>query len=59
MLTSQGVQVNDSYRGTLSSYCYTLMCIHHLQTRETPVLPCLQAINPPRYCLPLRIATLQ
>lgn len=42
-------QVNDSYRGTLSSYCYVLMCIHHLQTREPPVLPCLQAIQPPTH----------
>ena len=39
-------QVNDSYRGTLSSYCYVLMCIHHLQTRSPPILPCLQAIQP-------------
>ena len=34
--------VNDSYRGTLSSYCYVLMCIHLLQTRSPPVLPSLQ-----------------
>jgi hypothetical protein len=43
----QWLQVNDSYRGTLSSYCYVLMCIHHLQNRDTPILPCLQAIQPP------------
>lgn len=35
--------VNEPYTGTLSSYCYILMCIHQLQTRKTPVLPCLQA----------------
>lgn len=34
--------VNDSYRGTLSSYCYVLMCINLLQTRSPPVLPSLQ-----------------
>lgn len=39
-------QVNDSYRGTLSSYCYVLMCIHLLQQRSPPVLPCLQAMQP-------------
>jgi hypothetical protein len=39
--------VNDSYRGTLSSYCYVLMCIHLLQQREKPVLPCLHSITPP------------
>lgn len=36
--------VNDPYRGTLSSYCYVLMCIHLLQTRPTPVLPVLQSL---------------
>ena len=35
--------VNEPYTGTLSSYCYILMCIHLLQTRTPPVLPCLQA----------------
>ena len=35
--------VNDPYRGTLSSYCYVLMCVHLLQTRSPPALPCLQA----------------
>lgn len=35
-------QVNDPYQGTLSSYCYVLMCIFHLQTRNPPILPVLQ-----------------
>ena len=39
-------QVNDSYRGTLSSYCYVLMCIHLLQQRSPPILPCLQSLDP-------------
>lgn len=39
-------QVNDSYRGTLSSYCYVLMCIHLLQQRSPPILPCLQSMDP-------------
>ena len=39
-------QVNDSYRGTLSSYCYVLMCIHILQQRSPPILPCLQEMQP-------------
>ena len=38
--------VNDPYRGTLSSYCYVLMCIHLLQTRPKPVLPPLQQLPP-------------
>lgn len=38
--------VNDAYRGTLSSYCYVLMCIHLLQTRPVPVLPVLQQLPP-------------
>lgn len=38
--------VNDPYRGTLSSYCYVLMCIYHLQSRYPPVLPILQALPP-------------
>ncbi len=46
-------QVNDSYRGTLSSYCYVLMCIHLLQQRSPPILPCLQAMEPTHTrCLP-------
>ena len=39
-------QVNDSYRGTLSSYCYVLMCIHLLQQRQPAILPCLQSLKP-------------
>ena len=38
--------VNDPYRGTLSSYCYVLMCIYHLQSRHPPVLPVLQSLPP-------------
>jgi len=38
--------VNEPYTGTLSSYCYILMCIHLLQTRSPPVLPCLQSMTP-------------
>ncbi|KAH7440008.1 hypothetical protein KP509_04G087500 [Ceratopteris richardii] len=39
-------QVNETYRGTLSSYAYVLMCIHFLQQRRPPVLPCLQEMEP-------------
>ncbi|EFJ15494.1 hypothetical protein SELMODRAFT_118423 [Selaginella moellendorffii] len=39
-------QVNDTYRGTLSSYAYVLMCIHFLQQRRPPILPCLQEMRP-------------
>jgi DNA polymerase sigma len=35
-------QINDPYRGSLSSYAYVLMVIHFLQTCRPPVLPCLQ-----------------
>ena len=42
-------QVNDSYRGTLSSYCYVLMCIHLLQQRQPAILPCLQSLKPATY----------
>ncbi|CAM0947488.1 unnamed protein product [Alopecurus aequalis] len=38
--------VNETYRGTLSSYAYVLMCISFLQLREPPILPCLQDIDP-------------
>jgi hypothetical protein len=38
--------VNEPYTGTLSSYCYILMCIHLLQTRQPAVLPCLQNMSP-------------
>lgn len=34
--------LNDAYHGTLSSYAYTLLVIHYLQTLDTCVLPCLQ-----------------
>lgn len=34
--------LNDAYHGTLSSYAYTLLVIHYLQTLPTPILPCLQ-----------------
>ena len=34
--------MNEPYKGTLSSYCYVLMCIHLMQNRSPPVLPCLQ-----------------
>mmetsp|Transcript_130 Transcript_130/g.427 ORF Transcript_130/g.427 Transcript_130/m.427 type:complete len:505 (+) Transcript_130:1226-2740(+) len=39
-------KVNETYRGTLSSYAYVLMCIHLLQRRNPPVLPCLQGMRP-------------
>lgn len=35
-------KVNSTYHGTLSSYCYVIMCIYYLQTRKPPILPCLQ-----------------
>jgi DNA polymerase sigma len=41
-------QINDTYRGTLSSYCYVLMVIHYLQSAchvNPPILPCLQSIE--------------
>eukprot|EP00192_Tetraselmis_astigmatica_P007397 CAMPEP_0117659414 /NCGR_PEP_ID=MMETSP0804-20121206/6420_1 /TAXON_ID=1074897 /ORGANISM="Tetraselmis astigmatica, Strain CCMP880" /LENGTH=751 /DNA_ID=CAMNT_0005466071 /DNA_START=30 /DNA_END=2284 /DNA_ORIENTATION=- len=42
-------EVNEAYQGTLSSYAYVLMCIHLLQNRNPPILPCLQAIKPPTF----------
>ncbi|KAG0560845.1 hypothetical protein M758_9G018100 [Ceratodon purpureus] len=39
-------QVNETYRGTLSSYAYVLMCIHFLQQRRPAILPCLQKMQP-------------
>lgn len=38
--------VNETYQGTLSSYAYVLMCIHFLQQRNPPILPCLQGMKP-------------
>ncbi|KAI3982487.1 hypothetical protein MKX01_031226 [Papaver californicum] len=38
--------VNETYRGTLSSYAYVLMCIHFLQRRRPAILPCLQEMEP-------------
>ncbi|OQU84248.1 UTP:RNA uridylyltransferase 1 [Sorghum bicolor] len=38
--------VNETYRGTLSSYAYVLMCINFLQQCEPKILPCLQAMEP-------------
>ncbi|KAL6780665.1 PAP5 [Auxenochlorella protothecoides x Auxenochlorella symbiontica] len=37
-------KVNEPYTGTLSSYCYALMCVHLLQTRSPPILPALQLL---------------
>lgn len=37
--------VNETYQGTLSSYAYVLMCIHFLQQRNPPILPCLQSMK--------------
>ena len=42
-------QVNQTYAGTLSSYAYVIMCIHLLQTRDPPILPCLQSMQPITY----------
>ncbi|KFK37353.1 hypothetical protein AALP_AA4G245700 [Arabis alpina] len=39
-------RVNETYQGTLSSYAYVLMCIHYLQLRRPPILPCLQEMDP-------------
>uniref|UniRef100_A0A0D9XIC1 RNA uridylyltransferase n=1 Tax=Leersia perrieri TaxID=77586 RepID=A0A0D9XIC1_9ORYZ len=40
-------RVNETYRGTLSSYAYVIMCIHFLQSRR--ILPCLQEMEPTYY----------
>lgn len=43
-------KINDTYRGTLSSYCYVMMVIHFLQSEahcRPPVLPCLQTWQRP------------
>lgn len=37
--------VNETYRGTLSSYAYVLMCINFLQQRRPAILPCLQGMD--------------
>ncbi|KAJ0964232.1 hypothetical protein J5N97_029354 [Dioscorea zingiberensis] len=37
--------VNETYRGTLSSYAYVIMCIHFLQQRKPAILPCLQQMK--------------
>jgi DNA polymerase sigma len=37
-------QVNNPYEGTLSSYAYINLVIFYLQTRNPPVLPCLQSM---------------
>ncbi|KAK9742868.1 hypothetical protein RND81_03G201900 [Saponaria officinalis] len=37
--------INETYQGTLSSYAYVLMCIHFLQQRYPPILPCLQGMK--------------
>ncbi|KAL3649502.1 UTP:RNA uridylyltransferase 1 [Castilleja foliolosa] len=38
-------RVNETYRGTLSSYAYVIMCIHFLQQRRPAILPCLQGME--------------
>ncbi|CAI5483704.1 unnamed protein product [Closterium sp. Yama58-4] len=42
-------QINETFRGTLSSYAYVIMCIHYLQQRQPPILPCLQEMQPHTY----------
>jgi DNA polymerase sigma len=37
--------INETYRGTLSSYAYVLMLINFLQIHTPPVLPCLQRMQ--------------
>ncbi|XP_073103053.1 uncharacterized protein [Elaeis guineensis] len=41
--------INETYRGTLSSYAYVLMCIHFLQLRKPAILPCLQVSKCPMH----------
>jgi len=36
--------INNPYQGTLSSYAYINLVINFLQTRDPPILPCLQAL---------------
>ncbi|PSS13993.1 UTP:RNA uridylyltransferase [Actinidia chinensis var. chinensis] len=38
-------RVNETFKGTLSSYAYVLMCIHFLQQRKPAILPCLQGME--------------
>ena len=40
-------RINCPGEGTLSSYGYLLLLIHFLQSRQPPVLPCLQLLDPP------------
>jgi hypothetical protein len=35
--------INDASEHTLNSFGYTLFLIQFLQTRDPPILPCLQA----------------
>jgi DNA polymerase sigma len=37
--------INETYRGTLSSYAYVIMLISFLQIQSPPVLPCLQRMQ--------------
>lgn len=39
-------QVNEPYKGTLSSYAWVLLVINFLQQRSPPILPCLQRYRP-------------
>lgn len=38
--------INNPYRGTLSSYTYVLLVLFYLMHRPRPVIPCLQALLP-------------
>lgn len=44
-LWARARRINEPPRHTLSSYCYVLLVIRHLQLCEPPVLPCLQALK--------------